>query len=266
VGAGGHQVPPAHAPGAPAPNKARHAAARDTPRVQQARAHHGPVIAALDVRRLQFVAASGVHLAMTRLEGRAPSGERVVGSVPQPYGADVPVVAALGPQGLHAMRTGAGATAADVVRASVTPGLGPTLAPGDLVVLDNLGAHPAVGLQPRLARRRVRRLSLPPSSPALSPIAPCCSKVKTGWRTAKAWPREALKTALGQARATVTAVDADHWCRPCGDVLHGIANCSRFLRCACAVRRTSRVGGARSRPAKRHCQLPRSRHLPPGRV
>jgi hypothetical protein len=41
---------------------------------------------------------------------------------------------------------------------------------GDIVVLDNLGAHKAVGIQQMLARRRVRLLYLPPYSPDLSPI------------------------------------------------------------------------------------------------
>jgi transposase len=113
-----------------------------------------------------------------------------------------------------------GATDADVFRAYVKHVLGPTLTPGDIVVLDNLGAHKAVGIQQMLARRRVRLVYLPPYSPDLSPIEPCWSKVKTGLRTAKARTRQALETALRQALTTVTAGDAHHWFRPCGYVLH----------------------------------------------
>jgi transposase len=172
------------------------------------------------VRRRQFVDESGVNLAMTRLSGRAPKGARVGGSVPQNYGQHVTVSAALGPQGLQAMMPVEGATDADVCRADVKHGLGPTLAPGDIIVLDHLRAHNAVGIQQRLARRRVRLLYVPPYSPDLAPIEPCWSKVKAGLRTAKARPREALDTALSQALATVTAVDADNWFRHCGYVLH----------------------------------------------
>ena len=157
---------------------------------------------------------------MTRLYGRAPKGERVVGSVPQNYGPNVTVLAALGEQGLHAMMTVEGATDADVFRAYVKQVLGPTLAPGDIVVLDNLRAHKAVGIQQMLARRRVRLRYLPPYSPDLSPIEPCWSKVKMGLRTAKARTRAALDAALSQALATVTAVDAYNWFRHCGYVLH----------------------------------------------
>ncbi len=83
-------VPPPHAAGAPTPKKSLHAAERDTPRVQPARAHHWQVIEALDARRLKFVAAAGVHLALTRLYGRAPKGERVSEAFPRTTGKTSP--------------------------------------------------------------------------------------------------------------------------------------------------------------------------------
>ena len=97
--------------------------------------------------------------------------------------------------------------------------LGPTLSPGDMVVLDNLGAHNTVGIQPLLARRRARRLYLPPDSPDLAPIEPCWSKVKTHLRKAKARTRQALATAMTDALATVTEADARGWFLPCGYAL-----------------------------------------------
>ena len=41
---------------------------------------------------------------MTRRYGRAPKGERVIGAVPQNYGANVTMLAALGSQGVEARR------------------------------------------------------------------------------------------------------------------------------------------------------------------
>lgn len=72
--------------------------------------------------------------------------------MPQNYGPNVTVLAALGLQGLQAMMTVEGATDAAVFRAYVKDVLGPTLAPGDIVVLDNLRAYKAVGIQQLLAR------------------------------------------------------------------------------------------------------------------
>jgi transposase len=159
---------------------------------------------------------SGVNLAMTRLYGRAPRGVRVVGSVPQNYGPNVTILGALGIQGLQAVMTVDGATDAEVFRTYVKRVLGPTLRPGDIVVMDNLRAHKAVGVQQALARRGARLLYLPPYSPDLSPIEPCWSKVKTALRKAKARTRDALDTAITHVLPMVTPSNAQGWFRHCG--------------------------------------------------
>jgi transposase len=212
-------VPRPPALGAAAKKKSLHAAERDTPRVQQARTAYRQRTAALELRRLKFVDEAGINLAMTRLYGRAPKGERVVGSVPQNYGANITLLGALGVEGLRAVMTVEGATDADVFRTYVKRVLGPTLAPGDIVVLDNLSAHKATGIQQALARRRARLLYLPPYSPDLSPMELCVSKLKTALRAAKARTRDALETAIQQAMETVTAIDAQNWFKHCGYAL-----------------------------------------------
>jgi transposase len=138
-----------------------------------------------------------VNLAMTRLYGRAPAGERVVGSVPQNYGQSVTMLGALSVRGLQAVMTVDGATDADVFRTYVKKVLGPRLSPGDMVVRDNLPAHKAIGVQQAIARRGARRLYLPPYSPNLSPIEPCWSKSKTALRKAKAHASHARRGGRG---------------------------------------------------------------------
>jgi transposase len=178
------------------------------------------MIAALDARRLKFIDESGVNLAMTRLYGRAPKGERVVGTVPQNYGPNVTMLGALGAHGLQAVMTVDGPLDTAVFRAYIKQVLGPTLTPGDIVVLDNLGVHKARGIQQMLARRRVRLLYLPPYSPDLAPIEPCWSKVKTALRRAKARTRDALDNAITSVLATVTEADARGWFHHCGYALY----------------------------------------------
>jgi transposase len=199
-----------------AQKKSLHATERDTAPVQQARAAYRQLMATLDVRRLKFVDEAGVNLAMTRLYGRAPRGTRVIGSVPRNYGTNVTLLGTLGVQGLQAVMTVEGATDADVFRAYVKRVLGPTLRPGDIVVMDNLRAHKAVGVQQALARRGARLLYLPPYSPDLSPIEPCWSKVKTALRKAKARTRDTLDTAITHALPTVTVTAAHGWFTHCG--------------------------------------------------
>jgi transposase len=209
-------VPCAAAPGLATQKKSLHASERDTPRVQQARQDYRWRITALDLQRLKFVDESGVNLAMTRLYGRAPAGRRVVGSVPQNYGPTVTMLGALGVHGLQAVMTVDGATDADVFRTYVKKVLGPTLSPGDIVVMDNLQAHKAVGVQQAIARRGARRLYLPPYSPDLSPIEPCWSKVKTALRKAKPRTRATLDAAIAEAMLTVSHMDAQGWFKHCG--------------------------------------------------
>jgi transposase len=213
-------VPCAPAPGITTQKKSLHASERDTPRIQQARQDYRQRLTALDLERLKFVDESGVNVAMTRLYGRAPAGERVMGSVPQNYGQHVTMLGTLGIQGLHAVMTVDGATDSDVFRTYVKKVLGPTLTPGDIVVMDNLQAHKAVGVQQAIARRGARLLYLPPYSPDLSPIEPCWSKLKTALRKAKARTRAALDTAIAEAMPTISHMDAWGWFKHCGYTLH----------------------------------------------
>lgn len=211
-----HHGAPRHHAEVAAPKKALHASERDTERVQQARAASQEAIAALDPERFKFLDASGVNLAMTRRYGRAPKGERVIGAVPQHDGANVTMLAALGSQGVAAVRTSDGATDAEVCRVSVEP----VRRPGDIVIMDNLRAHKAAGIREAIEQTGAQLQYLPPDSPDRSPIERCWSKLKTALRTAKARTREALEHAIAQALATSTASDARSWFHHCGYALH----------------------------------------------
>jgi transposase len=148
---------------------------------------------------------------MTRRYGRAPKGERVIGAVPQNYGANVTMLAALGSRGVEAVMTIEGATDAEVFRVYVQQVLRPTRRPGDIVIMDNLRAHKAAGIREAIEQAGAQLLYLPPYWPDLSPIERCWAKLKTYLRKAKARTREALETAIAAALLTVTATDAHGW-------------------------------------------------------
>jgi transposase len=156
---------------------------------------------------------------MTRLYGRAPRGERVIGAVPQHDGANVTMLAALGSQGGEAVMTIDGATDAEVFRVDVAQVRRPTRRPGDIVIMANLRAHKAAGIREAIEQTGARLQYLPPSAPDLSPIERCWSKLKTALRTAKARTREALEHAIAQALTTITASDARSWFHHCGYAL-----------------------------------------------
>ena len=196
------------------------ASERDIPRVQAERMLYRDLSATLDLRRVKFIDESGINLAMTRLYGRAPRGERALGSAPQNYGQNVTILGALSCTGLEAVMTLEGATDADVFRAYVREVLCPTLREGDLVIADNLSAHKAAGVQEAIAASGARLLYLPPYSPELNPIERCWAKINTFLRAAKARTREALDAAVMHALATVTESDARAWFAHSGYILH----------------------------------------------
>jgi transposase len=92
----------------------------------------------------------------------------------------------------------------------------PTLRRGDIVVMDNLGAHKVSGVQEAIERRGAKLIYLPPYSPDLSPIEKCWSKIKQVLRSIGARTRKALETAIKQAIGTITESDALAWFAHCG--------------------------------------------------
>jgi transposase len=197
-----------------------HASERDTTRVQAERWRSRDLSAALDRRRVTCIDASGINIAMTRRYGRAPRGERALGSAPQHDGQHVTIRGALSYTGLEAVMTSEGATDADVFRGYVREVLCPPLREGDIVIADKLSAHKAAGVQEAIAAQGARLLDLPPYSPDLNPSERCWSTSKTFLRAAKARTRQALDEAVTRALGTVTEADARAWFASCGYVLH----------------------------------------------
>lgn len=170
----------------------------------------------LDLKRFKFIDESGMNLALTRLYGRAPRGVRAVGSVPINYGSNITIIGALAASGLDALMTVEGATDGEVFRVYVSQVLCPGLRRGDIVVMDNLGAHKVSGIREAIEKRGAKLIYLPPYSPDLSPIERCWSKIKTALRAAGARTRRALERAVKQAISTISESDALSWFAHCG--------------------------------------------------
>ena len=156
---------------------------------------------------------------MTRLWGRAPRGERVTGSVPQNWGCNITLLAALSASGIAAVMTVEGATDTEVFCAYVEQVLCPTLSAGDIVVMDNLSAHKAEAVGRLIRGRGAKLVYLPPYSPDLNPIERCWSKIKTFLRASKARTSACLDEAIKEAFETITESDARAWFKHCGYAL-----------------------------------------------
>ena len=92
----------------------------------------------------------------------------------------------------------------------------PTLRPGDIVVMDNLGAHKNEHTLERIRQAGAEVRFLPAYSPDLNPIEMMWSKVKALLRKAQARNHCDLLTAIAAALCAVTSQDALGWFAACG--------------------------------------------------
>jgi transposase len=185
-------------------------------RDEAARQRWREVARALDVTDLVFVDECGTHRALTPLYSRAPRGQRAVGAVPRNRGRATTLLAALSLAGMGAAMTIEGGTDQPVFEAYVEQGLAPTLRPGQLVILDNVGAHQSEKARQAIEARGCRVLFLPAYSPDLAPIEEAFSKIKACLRRVEARTQAALEAAIGEALRTVTPADARGWFAHCG--------------------------------------------------
>ena len=164
-----------------------------------------------------FVDECGTHTSMARLRARAPRGERAYGRVPRNRGrSTTTVLASMGAGGMGPCLAVEGATTKAVFEAYVEGVLAPSLSPGQVVVMDNLGAHRGERVRELVEGKGCELWFLPPYSPDLNPIEEAFSKVKGLLRKASARTRGALVEAMGQALDAVSARDARGWFGHCG--------------------------------------------------
>ena len=158
---------------------------------------------------------------MTRDYGRAPCGERVHGTVPRNRGDVTTMIGALDIRGVRALMTVEGATDAEVFEAFLKHVLVRRLRPGDVVVLDNVGAHKPDEMRRLVHAAGAAMLFLPPYSPDLNPIELCWSKLKSTLKDFGARTRDGLDRAIKRAMDLVGADDAAAWFKHCGYGAHG---------------------------------------------
>jgi transposase len=169
--------------------------------------------------QLVFIDETWATTNMTRLRGRCQRGKRLVAAVPHGHWRTSTFVAGLRTTGLSAPLVLDGAINGDAFRAYVEQILAPTLAPGDIVIMDNLGSHKVAGVREAIEARGASLLYLPPYSPDLNPIEQSFAKFKALIRKAAARSREALWNAIGQFLARFTSQECTNYFANAGYVL-----------------------------------------------
>jgi hypothetical protein len=120
--------------------------------------------------RLVFVDETAVTTKMVRLRGRAPRGERLPGAAPFGHWGTQTFIAGLRCGELSAPWIADKAMDRAAFDLWIETQLAPTLAPGDIVILDNLAVHKSAKAARILRGAGAWFLFLPPYSPDLNPI------------------------------------------------------------------------------------------------
>jgi transposase len=158
----------------------------------------------------------GSNLDMTPRYARTPRGERAVASLPRNTPPNTTTISSLSRMGMGPSMMIEGGVTGPVFEAYVEHVLGPSLRPGQIVLLDNLSAHKSPRLEELLAARGCRLWYLPTYSPDYSPIELAFAKVKTELRRVGARTREALEDAVAQALTHILPEEACAFFTHCG--------------------------------------------------
>ena len=153
---------------------------------------------ALDPNRLVFIDETWAATNMTRRYGRCARGLRLRASVPHGHWKLTTLVAGLRTAGISAPYVFEGAINGERFRAYIEQMLAPTLAPGDIVLLDNLRSHKVAGIAEAIAARGAQLIYLPPYSPDLNPIEQAFAKYKALLRKAAERTVESLWQTIGR--------------------------------------------------------------------
>ncbi len=151
----------------------------------------------LQPARLVFIDETAVTTKMTRSRGRSLRGHRLVADAPFGHWRTQTFIAGLRCAELTAPWVLDGAMNREAFDLYIETQLAPTLAPGDVVILDNLAAHKSQRAAQALKARGAWFLFLPPYSPDLNPIEMAFSKLKAHLRAAAARTFDALWQAVG---------------------------------------------------------------------
>ena len=152
----------------------------------------------LDPARLVFIDETGTSTNMARSRGRSPRGRRVVGRVPHGHWKITTFVAGLRQRAITAPFVIDQPMNGAIFTTYVTECLVPTLAPGDIVIMDNLKPHKAKAVRQALEAAGAKLIYLPPYSPDLNPIELAFAKLKTLLRGAAERTIDALWTTIGK--------------------------------------------------------------------
>ena len=172
----------------------------------------------VESNKLVFIDESSAKTNMTRLFGRSRIGQRCNFYSAHGHWKTTTMISALR---VESVIKGATMLLDGPMNAATFLGwvercLAPSLKYGDVVVMDNLGSHKAVGVEEAIERVGASVWYLPPYSPDLNPIEKLWSKIKSRLRRAAADTLDGLTLAAGEAFRAVDADECTNYFTSCG--------------------------------------------------
>ena len=170
----------------------------------------------IDPARLVFIDETWTKTNMAPLRGWAPCGQRLPGKAPHGRWKTMTFLAALRHDRLTAPWLIDGPIDGQSFLQYVEEVLVPTLKPGDIVIIDNLGSHKGKAVRRAIRAAGAKLFLLPKYSPDLNPIEQMFAKLKHLLRKANARTVDAISTAIGEILRAFTPQECANYFRNSG--------------------------------------------------
>jgi transposase len=192
------------------------AAEQGRPDIARRRAQWCKYRSRIDPARLVFIDETWTKTNMAPLRGWAPRGQRIKAHVPHGHWQTLTFLAALRHDRITAPWLIDGPINGESFRVYIESVLVPTLRPGDIVIMDNLGSHRSQAVRRAIRAAGARLLFLPKYSPDLNPIEQFFAKLKHWLRKAAQRSSDAVCDAIGHILKTVSATECSNYLENAG--------------------------------------------------
>jgi transposase len=189
---------------------------RDRPDIARRRAQWTKYQDRIEPERLVFIDETWTKTNMATLRGWAPRGMRLTAKVPHGHWKTATFLAALRHDRIDAPWLLDCPIDGETFRTYVEEVLVPTLRPGDIVVMDNLGSHKGRAVRRLIRSAGAKLFFLPKYSPDLNPIEQVFAKLKHLLRKAAARNVETVCAAIGELLGSYTPAECANYFRNSG--------------------------------------------------
>ena len=148
--------------------------------------------------------------------GWAPLGERLTAKVPHGRWKTMTFIAALRHDRIDAPWLLDGPINGESFRTYIEKVLIPTIQPGDLVIMDNLGSHKGKAVRRAIRAAGAKLFFLPKYSPDLNPIEQVCAKLKHQLRKARPRSFDTIAAAIGKLLRSFTPAECANYFKNSG--------------------------------------------------